>query len=182
MSAVTLSDAVSKPSTEDFERIFREHSQLVYRTAYGITGNPEDAEDVVQTLFLRLLRREFPHDLTTSPRAYLYKAAFNLSLNTVKTRKRLVAFTDTDSLEASAETEPGDERAEIHQRLYEAIAELNPTAAQILILRYVHNDNLATIAKTLGTSRSTIAVSLFRSRARLKKLIRASMENIYGTK
>jgi len=58
--------------------------------------------------------------------------------------------------------------------LWQAIAELNETAAQILILRYVHQCSLATIASVLGTTRSTVAVSLFRSRARLKKLIRAS--------
>ena len=45
---------------EDFERMFQEYHGLVYRAAYRITGNAEDAEDVLQTLFLRLLRRDTP--------------------------------------------------------------------------------------------------------------------------
>ena len=48
----------ARPLPEDFERTFREHHDLVYRAAYRITGNAEDAEDALQTLFLRLLRRE----------------------------------------------------------------------------------------------------------------------------
>jgi RNA polymerase sigma factor (sigma-70 family) len=66
---------------------------------------------------------------------------------------------------------------ELDRRLHEAIEKLNPAAAQILILRYVHNYSLAGIARVMGTTRSTVAVSLFRSRARLKKLVRAWWEN-----
>ena len=47
-----------KPALQVFERVFREHYGRVYRTAYTITRKAEDAEDVAQTIFLRLLRRE----------------------------------------------------------------------------------------------------------------------------
>ena len=52
---------------------------------------------------------------------------------------------------------------------------VNPKAASILILRYLHNYSDAEIAKLLGTSRGVIAVTLYRSRARLKKLLDASL-------
>ena len=54
---------------------------------------------------------------------------------------------------------------------------MKPEAAQILILRYVHDKSVAEIARLLGVSRGTIALRLFRSRARLKKLLRARMED-----
>jgi RNA polymerase sigma-70 factor (ECF subfamily) len=54
--------------TEEFEQIFREHSLFVYRTAYAVTGNAEDAEDVLQTIFLRLVRRELPPNLKEKQR------------------------------------------------------------------------------------------------------------------
>jgi RNA polymerase sigma factor (sigma-70 family) len=66
----------------------------------------------------------------------------------------------------------GDEEMDAY--LWAAIAELEETSAQILILRYIHGQSIAEIAKVIGTTRSTVAVSLFRSRARLKRLIRAS--------
>jgi DNA-directed RNA polymerase specialized sigma24 family protein len=41
----------------DLERIFREHHGLVFRAAYRVTGNADDAEDVLQTVFLRMMKR-----------------------------------------------------------------------------------------------------------------------------
>jgi RNA polymerase sigma factor (sigma-70 family) len=74
---------------------------------------------------------------------------------------------------ANAVSNDGKFAEEAERRLYEAIATLHPTAIQILMLRYVDNHSLGHIASLLGTTRSTIAVSLFRSRTRLRKLIRA---------
>jgi RNA polymerase sigma factor (sigma-70 family) len=62
--------------------------------------------------------------------------------------------------------------------LYEAIAKLKPKSAEILILRYVHNKSDAEIARMLGVSRGTIALRLFRSRARLKQLLRARLGDL----
>jgi len=54
MSTEAVFNVVNEPLTQDFEQIFREHSQMVYRTAYSVTGSPQDAEDILQTLFLGL--------------------------------------------------------------------------------------------------------------------------------
>jgi len=158
-------------SIQELEQIFERHYELVYRTAYGLTGSVEDAEDVLQTIFLRLLGREFPPDLTKSPEPYLYKAAFNLSLNTLRQRKRCVLTDNIEPFDKRITTTDDGSDVEVSRRLHEAIAELHPAAAQIVILRYVHNYTLKDIARVLGTTRSTVAVSLFRSRARLKKRI-----------
>src|SRR5215813_423607 len=84
----------------DLEQVFREHHGLVYRAAYRITGNAEDAEDVLQTLFLRLLRRECPPDIESNPKAYLHRAAVNIALDVVKLRNRNVS---TDAQEMHIE-------------------------------------------------------------------------------
>jgi RNA polymerase sigma-70 factor (ECF subfamily) len=151
--------------------LFAEHALFVYRTAYGVTGRHEDAEDVLQTVFVRLLRRELPPDIGANPRAYLYRAAVNLSLDTLRSRRRRVLVDDADLLElpAAIADDADDER---HRRLYRAIAELKPETAQILILRYVHDMSDAEIAAMLGVSRGTIALRLFRTRARLRKILR----------
>jgi DNA-directed RNA polymerase specialized sigma24 family protein len=57
------------------------------------------------------------------------------------------------------------------RRLWAGIAELNETAAHAVILRYIEGHSVGETARILGKSRSVIAVTLFRSRARLKKLI-----------
>ena len=160
----------------ELERTFEQYYQFVYRTAYTLTGSAEDAEDVTQTIFMRLLATEFPPDLQRNPEPYLFRAAFNLSLNTIRQRKRHV-LTDNIELIDERTVATGLSADEIDRRLHEAIHELNPAATQILILRYVHNYSLADIARLMGTTRSTVAVSLFRSRARLKKLVRAWWED-----
>ncbi len=173
MSTVTVLELMQKPSLQEFGQIFEEHYDLVYRTAYSITRTPQDAEDVAQTIFLRLLRRDSPPDLTKNPKGYFYRAAVNVSLKTVRLRERHVLSGDHEEFDVGAGGGSADRNAEMDQRLWQAIAKLSEGAAQILILRYIHNYSLGEIATLLGTSRGTIAVSLFRSRARLKKLIRA---------
>jgi RNA polymerase sigma-70 factor (ECF subfamily) len=162
---LNLNDATS----QEFERLFREHSAMVYRTAYGVTGNREDAQDILQTVFLRLLRREQAPDFPHNPKAYLYRAAVNRSLDTLKARGRRPFDSGADPREIAAPT--AETIAEDHSRLYEAVASLSAASREIVILRYIHEYSDAEIATMLGKSRVAIAVSLFRSRARLRKLL-----------
>ena len=169
-----------RPLPEDFEKIFNENQTLVYRVAYRITGNNEDAEDVLQTLFLRLLRREILPDMERNPRAYMHRAAINIALDIVKLRSRTVA---SDNIEEHVrEQTPAADRMpafRIQDWLRDALGELNPRAAEIFILKHVEGYDNAEIAEMLGTSRGTIAVLLFRARARLKKSIRRRLgENL----
>jgi len=172
---VSASAMAGEPFPQEFEDLFQEHYVLVYRTAYGITGRVEDAEDVAQTVFLRLLRREKPRELLKNPKGYLYRAAVNLSLTIVQTRQRRARTEASEDLAVSVPSRASSRAEELHRKLYEAIALLKPKAASILILRYLHNYSDADIATLLGTSRGVIAVTLFRSRARLKKLMDASL-------
>jgi RNA polymerase sigma-70 factor, ECF subfamily len=174
MSPVVAFKQASEPLTAELEDIFVEHSRLVYRTAYSVTGRPQDAEDVVQTLFLQLLRRGFPAEFGKNPKAYLYRAAVNVSLNAVKSRQRHVSAVDPARLELAVDTHASDPDADLQERLVRAMAQLNPRAVEMLILRYQHNSSEAEIGALLGTSRGVVAVTLFRARARLKKLLRGS--------
>jgi len=172
MSAVVTSDSVQR-----YEEIFKRHAPLIYRTAYGITGSHEDAEDALQGIFLGLIRRDVPADLARHPEAYFHRAAVNKSLNLLRARRRRRLVDDDAALEQTAADDPhttADSELR-HRQLYDAIAELKPDHAQILILRYMHGKTETEIAKMFGVSRGTIAVKLFRSRARLRKLLRARL-------
>ena len=171
MSIAALPSMSDAALPSQFEELFQAHYRLIYHTAYSVTGSRQDAEDVLQTVFLRLLRRGFPPDFNRNPQGYLYRAAVNLSLNTVRTRKRLRLVDGVERLLApapAAESGPDDG---LQRSLLDAIAQLKPRAVEILILRYEHDYSDTEIAKMLGTSRGTIAVTLYRTRARLKKLL-----------
>jgi RNA polymerase sigma-70 factor (ECF subfamily) len=172
MSLVTVFNVANKALTQEFEETFREHAEMIYRTAYSVTRTPQDAEDVVQTLFLGLLRRGIPDGLKENPRAYLYRSAVNLSINAVRLRQRHVPITDAESLSASDEQKTSETDGDIPRHLAKAIAQLNPRAVEVLILHYEHGYSDAEIAKLLGKSRGAVALMLYRARARLKRLLR----------
>src|SRR6185295_10587237 len=125
-------DFFEAQSVEELEGVFRENYRMVYRTSYAVTGNPEDAEDVVQTIFLRLVRREFPPDLKKNPAGYLYRAAVNASLNTIRTRQRRTLAGVPARPESQTDFAESDAAEETHRRLYEAVSELSPESAHIL--------------------------------------------------
>ena len=160
--------------TQPYEDLYNQYARMVYRTAYGITGSHEDAEDVLQTIFLALVRREVPQNFARNPEAYLHRAAVNYSLNAIRSRQRQRLVDDELLLEVPCFSHSGDhvDRNLLNQRLYEAIAELKPEHAQILTLRYMHDKTEVELAKMFGVSRGTIAIKLFRSRMRLRKILR----------
>src|SRR5438552_3282175 len=73
MSTATMSNGFVEPVMQEFEGILREHSDLVFGTACSITRRGEDAEDVVQTVFIRLLRSGIPPKFQHNPKNYLYR-------------------------------------------------------------------------------------------------------------
>src|SRR5438105_15716743 len=103
MSTATVSNIARHPWAEELEQLFEQHYQLVYRTAYSLTGSAHDAEDVLQTLFLRLLGRAAPPNLKKDPEPYLYRAAYNLSIDVIQSRRRCVL---TDAIESFDRPKP----------------------------------------------------------------------------
>jgi RNA polymerase sigma-70 factor (ECF subfamily) len=158
---------------EDFEQIFVEHSRFVYRTALRVTGDTGDAEDVVQSLFLRLLTHGLPVEVRGNPRGYLYRSAVNMSLNVVRVRKRNVLTDSEEALDATVQRLRSPIESEAHDRLRQGLTQLSPKAADILILRYVHGYKVSEIASFLETSQGTVAVELFRARLKLKRIVKS---------
>jgi RNA polymerase sigma-70 factor (ECF subfamily) len=165
--------AASSGCPSSLEALFQEHHARVYRAAYRITGNPTDAEDVLQTVFLRLLKREEAADLSSGAAGYLARAAVNAALDLLRARKRArrVDLGEVEGeLPASDEGPEGHHhRRELARRLRGAVARLSPRAAEIFTLRYFQGYGNREIAELLDTSQTAVAVILHRSRHRLAK-------------
>ena len=174
IAAVHMGEALS----QEFEALYLAHCQLVYRAAYAITGNRQDAEDVLQRIFVKLLERGLTPEVLQHPARYLHRAAVNMSLNVVRERKRRTPAFDLDGLEIPAGPDRWRDRLrgrdDRHGRLMEAMAGLKPRALEILLLHYKHEYSDAEIAQLLGTSRGVVAVTLYRIRRRLRTLVGAS--------
>lgn len=166
----------------DLERLFREQHAPVYRAAYRITGNAMDAEDVLQTVFLRLARQEISlSPVAGNPGGYLYRAAVNAALDVVRARTRAgkVPLEDLEGAEPAA-TQEGPEQAvargELRRTLRQALATLRPRAAEVFALRYFEGLGNHEIARLLGTSQGVIAVTLHRTRTKLRREFGALLE------
>lgn len=183
MAPIAVPKPVNASLVGELEQIYREYAPLVYRTAWGVLGSREDAEDVLQTVFLGLLRRESPPDLQKNPKAYLYRAAVTVSLDVLKARRRRpVLVGDADRLDIPATHHSASFDEDMYERLYDAIAQLTVDAAGVVVLRYMQNKSLTEIASELGVSRTAVAVRLFRARARLRALLRVPSENSHDTR
>ena len=161
--------------SRELEDLFREHHRLVFRTAYSITGSVEDAEDVLQTIFMRLAQRETAVEFRSCAEAYFYRSAVNLSLTVVRSRKRRGFAPEEEAAEVPARPSGHQEDGPMQRLLLDAVAQLPQKVVEVLILHYVQGYSDAEVAKLLGKSRGVVAVTLYRARARLKKLILQSV-------
>lgn len=152
------------------DRLYREHHTMVFRTAYRITGNTADAEDVLQTVFLRMVRRDDSADAIEHPENYLRRAAVHAALDLVRAR-RDPAPVDLDRLPARGGSRPDD--GDLRDVLRRALAELPERSAEIFALRFFEGLTNPEIAEALGISSITVAVALHRARRVLQKKLRA---------
>lgn len=165
--------------------LFREHYDKVFRAAYRITGNAMDAEDVLQSVFLRLARRQESSPLGEEAAGYFYRSAVNAALDVVRSRQR-AGWAPLEEAElpraaaqalAGAEFEPERERRlkQLRKTLRLAVARLSPRAAEVFALRYFEGVGNQEIARLLGSSQGVVAVLLHRTRYRLRKEITSLM-------
>jgi RNA polymerase sigma-70 factor (ECF subfamily) len=159
----------------DVERFYAAEAPKAFRAAYRITGSAVDAEDVVQTVFLRLLGRA---DVALGPgsEGYVYRSAIHAALDVVRSRQRSgwVPLEDPESgspaLADPAASADGDlETKRLRRCLRLALSRLSPRTAEMFALRYFEGASNGEIAELLGTSKGVVAVLLHRARTRLRK-------------
>jgi RNA polymerase sigma-70 factor (ECF subfamily) len=177
--AVSDAGASSRSASDSVESLFQQHNQRVFRTAYRVTGSAADAEDVLQTVFLRVARGQEAAAAAENTEAYLSRAAVNASLDLLRSRKRsrAVAIDDLEgeasvaSFVAAKNPETHHEDRELRKLIREAVAKLGDTAGQMFALRYFEGYGNGEIAQMMNTSALVVGVTLHRARARLRKEI-----------
>jgi RNA polymerase sigma-70 factor (ECF subfamily) len=152
------------------ERLYLAHHEMVLRSVYRLTRSMGDAEDVLHSLFVKLMQREEPLAADANLGPYLHRAAVNLGLNILRQRQWSSAL---DGLPERAGE--GDDpltfvsRQQLGDRLRAAIASLPQTAAEAFVLRHVEGYSNSEVARLLGVSAGSVAVTLHRARRRLQK-------------
>jgi RNA polymerase sigma-70 factor (ECF subfamily) len=152
----------------EIERAFQSHHGMVFRTAYRITGNAADAEDVLQTVFMRLVRRSGPAQPFINTESYLRRAAINASIDLIRSRQQ---DRKTQLFEMPSRA-PQQDSSELREVLRQALARLSGRSAEIFSLRFFEDFSNQEIARILRISLVTVAVTVHRARQQLRKELR----------
>jgi RNA polymerase sigma-70 factor, ECF subfamily len=178
---LATSTETAPDETPALEQVYLEHHQRVFRAAYRITGNASDAEDVLQTVFLRMARKGAATPRVDNLSSYLYRSAVNAALDVVRDRREKPGL-GLDAVNGSPPAGGADapdrlqEASELRAWLRRALGRLSPQAAEVFALRYLEGHENRDIARMLGMSRMAVAVTLHRTRRRLQGELRTRTE------
>ena len=184
-------DKVLSGHTRAFEEIIERYKHMVYTLALKVVKNREDAEEVAQDVFLKgyMALKTFKGDAKFS--TWLYKIAYNRSLDYVKKQKRTLVTSELNILKDHnpADLENALDNLEASERkvmIREALDALAPEDSVLVTLYYFEAMSLKEISKVTGIGANNAKVRLFRSRARLAELLKdkvaPQMSKDYGRK
>lgn len=163
----------SPPSWDD---IVREHSARVYRLAYRLSGNPQDAEDLTQETFLRVFRSLSSYTPGTFE-GWLHRITTNLFLDQARRRKRIrmeamgedaARVVSTDD---HGRPERGFEHANLDNDVQRALDALRPEYRAAVVLCDIEGLSYEEIAVTLGVKLGTVRSRIHRARAQLREAL-----------
>ena len=146
-----------KPSLSQREvaALFEAHGPMVYRRALRLLGNPADAEEAAQDVFVRVIRSSHTYDGRGALVGWLYRMTTNYCLNKIRDRKRrreLFALHVSNQRAAQA----GPTTAPDLVMLRWLLAHAEPKLAQAAVYCYLDGLSYREAAELLGTSKRTV--------------------------
>jgi RNA polymerase sigma-70 factor (ECF subfamily) len=162
--ALSRPEAVPVTQTE-FETFYRETARALSSYLGRICGNRALAEDLLQETYLRFCRARVPAS-RADWKAYLYRIGTNLAADWWRHAGRWEAKSVPEDA-APVDTRDGESDLIRRRELDRAFGALKPRERALLWLAYVEGSDHREIAKTLGLSRASVKVLLFRARHRL---------------
>jgi RNA polymerase sigma-70 factor (ECF subfamily) len=183
--ALLIKEALS--GDPGFEKLVRAYEQLVYRVAFRFLGDPTDASDVAQEVFLRVHKAlpKFRGDSALS--TWIYAITANLSRNAIRSRKnrekvQVLAPKERDEDKRNFWDRMADKGAisssrklesrELNDAIQSALAELPPDYKEAVILRDMEDLDYSEIAQVLKTNSGTVKSRIARGRALLRERLK----------
>jgi RNA polymerase sigma-70 factor (ECF subfamily) len=187
-----LKDAANG-DTGALEALMGRYSGRVYRLAYGITRNPADAEEIVQDVFLQMIRKGADFEGRAAVASWIYRITTNVALNKRRGKRREVETSLDDCLPSyEADGHRSGARAflvadwsarpdaellsgETRRVLEEAIDRLPEHYRAVLILKDVEELSNDEVAASVGDSVSAVKTRLHRARMALREILTRSL-------
>jgi RNA polymerase sigma-70 factor, ECF subfamily len=158
--------------SEAFRALVERHSRAVYRLACRMTGNPSDAEDVVQETFLRAYKQLGRFESRANFSTWLHRIAVNCSIDLIRSRPHRESAHDMSDFEQFGGPEadhPGHtpERlmlsTEVQERINSAMSGLSAMERAAFVLRHFEGHSIEDISRELGLKTNAAKHSIFRA-------------------
>jgi RNA polymerase sigma-70 factor, ECF subfamily len=159
-----------------FRALVERHSRTVFRLAFRMTGNEQDAEDVVQESFLRAYRQLGRFESRANFGTWLYRIVANCSVDLMRAKQARHDQTRSESIDEAIEMPAGDlpgperlaQSAEIQRRVQTALGDLSPLERAAFTLRHYEGRSIDEISSALGLGTSAAKHSVFRAVKKLR--------------
>jgi RNA polymerase sigma-70 factor (ECF subfamily) len=162
--------------SDAFRVLVERHSRNAFRLAHRLTGNEQDAEDVVQESFIRAYRQLGRFESRANFGTWLYRIVANCSVDLIRVRQSRRDQSRAESLDEAADmasnVAPGPERlarsAEIERHVASALSQLSPLERAAFTLRHYEGRSIDEIGRMLGLGTSATKHSVFRAVRKLR--------------
>ena len=179
LSDIDVVNKVLQGDSEAFRIIVERYKNYLYRTALAFLGNPEEAEDSVQEIFIKVYRYLGTFKLGTKFKPWIYTITINHLKKLYRRKKKTLQFTSAEPqfLESlpdnSRETNPSDvfEKKETETEILNAVYSLKEDLREAVILYYINEMSVDETAQILKLSKENIKSRLFRARKIIKKIL-----------
>ena len=153
---------------EAFDELMKRYERLVYKVAVGFVGDPENAFDVSQTVFMKAYKALGSFRKEANVKTWLMRITYNESINWIRkpsSRSQIHDSIDEASTEltAGASQEADLERTENRALIGKAMTKLNDRYRLAVVLRYFQGLGISEISEVLGCSDGVTKNILFRS-------------------
>jgi RNA polymerase sigma-70 factor, ECF subfamily len=166
-------------ASDSFRALVEEHSPMVFRLAYRMTGNASDAEDVVQETFLKAHRSLGGFDERARFGTWIYRIAVNAAIDLIRRRGRLAATahrTPEDEMqlvETIASTDPLPDRlalsGQIQSSVAAALTQLSERERAAFVLRHMEGMPIERISEILKIGPNAVKQTVFRAVQKLRR-------------
>jgi len=168
---------------EAYRVLVERHSQYVYRLAYRMTGNRDDAEEVVQEAFLRAYRKLWQFAGDANFATWVYRIAANYAIDRLRQRKNedsrreqpqraAEGEPETDPLSEMKDLAPSPERlagsAQLAEKMKQALETLTPAERTAIVMRHWDGCGIDEIAAVLKSSTTATKNTVFRAVQKLR--------------
>lgn len=153
-----------------FPELVDRYQVQVFNAAYRITGSRVDAQDAVQTCFLRVYESLARFDPSHRFFSWIYRICVNESLNLVA-RRRTTAAIDRGMVDGRAGPERRAQGREIGREIHRALQELTPEHRVVVVLRHFRGLSYADMSEVLEIPGKTVKSRLFEARRELRRAL-----------